>query len=93
MQNLIQMMAESKDIFTANDTEAGKLKINKNMTIAELMTVDPMIPNILVREGMHCVTCGAAPGETLEQAGGVHGMTDDQINNLVDRINDFLSVL
>jgi hybrid cluster-associated redox disulfide protein len=69
------------------------LKINKKMTIAELMTIDPMIPNILMREGMHCVTCGSAAGETLEQAGDVHGMTDSQIDDLVDRLNDFLSVL
>jgi hybrid cluster-associated redox disulfide protein len=52
-----------------------------------------MIPNILMREGMHCVTCGSAAGETLEQAGDVHGMTDSQIDDLVDRLNDFLSVL
>ena len=69
------------------------MKINKKMTIAELMTLNPMIPNILMREGMNCVTCGSAAGETLEQAGGVHGMSDDQIDDLVDRLNDFLSVL
>lgn len=66
------------------------MKINKNMTIAELLAVDPMIPNILMREGMNCVTCMSASGETLEQAGGVHGMSAREIDDLVDRINDFL---
>ncbi|MGI6118953.1 MAG: DUF1858 domain-containing protein [Bilifractor sp.] len=67
------------------------MKINKQMTISELMAIDPMITNILMHEGMHCVSCIAASGETLEEAGAVHGMTGEDLDGLVDRINDFLS--
>lgn len=66
--------------------------INKNMTISELLQLDENLAAILMREGMHCITCGSAAGETLQEAGYVHGMDDDAIDDLVERINDFLSV-
>lgn len=68
-------------------------KINKEMTISEILSVSPEIANVLVREGMHCITCEAATGETLREAGAVHGMAEDDIDDLVDRINDFLTII
>jgi hybrid cluster-associated redox disulfide protein len=68
------------------------MQINKQMTITELMTIDPMIPNILMREGLHCISCMAAGGETLEMAAEVHGRTQEEIDDLVAQINDYLSM-
>lgn len=67
-------------------------KISKDMTISDILCVDENIAAILMREGMHCITCGAAAGETLQEAGYVHGMDDETMDDLVERINDFLSV-
>ncbi len=51
------------------------MKIRKDMTITEILQIDPMIANILVGQGMHCITCEAAYGETLEEACAVHGLS------------------
>ena len=68
-----------------------KREISKDMTIGEILQVEPMIASILMGHGMHCITCGAAVGETLQEAGYVHGFEDDFIDTMVEQINDFLS--
>jgi len=42
---------------------------------------------ILMQNGMHCVGCPSAAGETLEEASMVHGMNCEK---LVAEINAFL---
>lgn len=67
-----------------------KRTINRDMTIGEILQIEPMIANILMGHGMHCISCGAAVGETLEEACYVHGFEDDFIDTMVDQINEFL---
>lgn len=59
-------------------------KINKQMTIAEILKAKPAAGAILLSHGMHCLGCTIAAGETLEQAAEVHGM---DINALIEEIN------
>lgn len=63
-------------------------KISKDMTIGELIQLDPNIPAILMRAGMHCIGCPSAQGESLEEAAMVHGMDADVLEQ---QINDFLA--
>ncbi len=62
-------------------------KITKQMTIGELLQMDPNIAAILMRAGMHCIGCPSSQGETLEEAAMVHGMDADLLES---QINDFL---
>jgi len=62
-------------------------KISKDMIIADMVKLDPNIIPILMREGMHCVGCPSAQGESLEEAAMVHGLDPDV---LVARLNNFL---
>lgn len=62
-------------------------KITKDMIIADVVRMDPNIIPILMREGMHCIGCPSAQGESLEEAALVHGMDP---NVLVARLNNFL---
>lgn len=66
-------------------------KITKDMTVLEALQVDPNIAGILMQEGMHCIFCGAAAGESLQEAGYVHGIDDEHMDQIVDRINDFIN--
>ena len=43
---------------------------------------------ILMQNGMHCVGCPSAAGETLEEASMVHGM---DIDKLLSDINAYLA--
>ena len=64
-------------------------KIKKEMTMGEILNIDPTIAAILMASGMHCIGCPSAQGESLEQAALVHGIDADA---LLNRINDYLAV-
>ena len=63
-------------------------KITKDMIIADILQVDMGIAQILLKAGMHCVGCPAATGESLEEAGVVHGI---DVDSMVDEINAYLA--
>ena len=65
-------------------------KITKDMLIPDVLAVNPYISNILMGQGMHCISCFAAAGETLEQAMYVHGFTPEDVDVLVADLNDFV---
>lgn len=62
--------------------------VNKEMTIAQILTVDDGIADILMASGMHCLGCVMASGENLEQACAVHGIDADA---LITKINEYLA--
>ena len=62
--------------------------VNKEMTIAQILTVDDGIADILMASGMHCPGCVMASGENLEQACAVHGIDADA---LIAKINEYLA--
>jgi len=59
--------------------------ISKDMTIGEILRVNPAVAPILMQVGMHCLGCPSAQAETLEEAAMVHGM---DINELMSAINE-----
>ncbi|WP_304507843.1 DUF1858 domain-containing protein [Anaerotignum sp.] len=62
------------------------MKATKDMTIGELLMMDRSVGAVLMENGMHCVGCPSAAGETLEEASMVHGM---DIEKLLSDINGF----
>ena len=59
-------------------------EITKDMLILDIISAHPDAADVLIEFGMHCVTCMAAAGETLEQACEVHGISADEV---VDALN------
>jgi len=64
-------------------------KVNKDMIITDLLAVDPGIASLLMATGMHCISCFAAAGETLEEAAMVHGI---DVKDVIDMINEYLEL-
>lgn len=64
------------------------MQATKDMTIGELLMMDRSVGAILMQNGMHCVGCPSAAGETLEEASMVHGM---DIDKLMSDINAYLA--
>ena len=52
-------------------------QISKDMTIGELLSVNPDVAPVLMEIGMHCLGCPSAQGETLAEAAMVHGIDAD----------------
>lgn len=49
-------------------------QVTKDMTMGEILTLDPEMANILVNAGMHCVGCPSHAFESLNDAAMVHGI-------------------
>lgn len=64
------------------------MQVTKDMTIGELLMMDRSAGAILMQNGMHCVGCPSAAGETLEEASMVHVM---DIDKLLSDINAYLA--
>ncbi|MBO5479233.1 MAG: DUF1858 domain-containing protein [Clostridia bacterium] len=60
------------------------MKIEKTMTIGELLEVAPEKAEILLNAGMHCLGCPASQGETIEEACMVHGIDVDELINMIN---------
>ncbi len=58
-------------------------EITKDMTVGEILTLNPDIAPVLLESGMHCLGCPSAQGETLEEAAVVHGL---DVQTLLDKI-------
>lgn len=65
------------------------------MVISEIMGSFPEKSQKLAQEmtnaGLHCVGCGASTYETLEAGMLGHGMSDEEIDGLVERLNGILA--
>lgn len=64
------------------------MQISKDMMIGELVQMHELIPQMLMRAGMHCLGCPSAQGESLEEACMVHGIDCD---DLVAKMNEVLA--
>lgn len=64
-----------------------RAKITGNTKLGEVMQINPEAGMILFEYGLHCVGCGLASMETLEQGCLAHGMSKKEINEILSRLN------
>ena len=64
------------------------MEIKKEMTIKEALDKYPEAAEILFEAGIHCVGCHMAAHETLEVGLQAHGLTKEQIEEIIKKIND-----
>lgn len=63
------------------------MKIKKETMMSEILINGPEAAGILFDAGMHCVGCPMSMSETLEQGCLAHGMDENEIEKLVERLN------
>ena len=85
----INISAEEQPVYPAYNTkEEKRMQISKDMLIGQLGNMDELIPQMLMRAGMHCLGCPSAQGESLEEACMVHGI---DCEGLVSQMNEILA--
>ncbi len=66
-------------------------KITKDMVISEILVQNsekaPILAEIMMDFGIHCIGCGAAAFETLEQGVLGHGYSQEELDQLVQALN------
>ena len=58
---------------------------NKDTIIWDILEKAPEKSEILLEVGMHCITCPAALGETIEEACNVHGIDVDEVLEMLNK--------
>lgn len=54
----------------------------------ELLMRKPELAGLLFQSGMGCVGCPMSMGETLEEGCRVHGMSNKEIDKLIEKLNN-----
>lgn len=65
------------------------MSVDKTMIISEVLQLDQGTIPIFFRNGLHCLGCAMASGETIEEACAVHGLDCD---SLIAQLNSFFEV-
>ena len=66
------------------DTE----KIVKEANLGEVVLKHPELAEVLLDYGLHCVGCFANSFDTIEMGAKVHGMSDEEVDEMVERLNE-----
>ncbi len=66
--------------------------VTRDMTVGEVVRKYPETIPVLLDHGLHCVGCNVSYWETLEQGARGHGMTEEQISEMIEDINDSLNL-
>jgi hybrid cluster-associated redox disulfide protein len=65
--------------------------INKNMLMSDIFEKFPeqryLIAEEMMKTGLHCIGCHAAAWETLQEGALSHGLSSNEIDSLIDRLN------
>lgn len=89
-----QEKQERSSCCSAPNGSQGKVKITRQMTIEQILGMFPYKAQRLSQEitnaGLHCIGCHAAVWETLEGGMLSHGKSEEEIEELVERLNALL---
>ena len=72
------------------EQEAKEIKqqlITKDMTIGDVVSKYPAVIEPLQSAGVHCVGCHVSYTETLEQGFKGHGMSDEEVEMVIAKLN------
>jgi hybrid cluster-associated redox disulfide protein len=64
--------------------------IKKDSLISEIVKKSPRAIELLKEYGLSCATCIFSQFENIEAGAKLHGMTDKEIERMVNEINDVL---
>ena len=65
-------------------------KITKDMTFGELIQKYPETAESLLKRGFHCIGCHMATTETIEQGAKAHGLSDEDVDEMLKEMNDIV---
>ena len=67
------------------------VKITKDMNLGEVVYKYPETAEVLTDYGLHCVGCFANAFDTIEAGAKIHGMSDDEVEEMIDRVNEVIN--
>lgn len=85
---------ESETVEMKEGLEDNKMemngKITKETTIGDIVEKHPEVIETLTELGVHCVGCHVSPFESLEMGFKGHGMSDEEVEDAIAKLNDVI---
>ena len=74
---------------TNSDTtkDRKEIVVSRDANIADLVFKYPQVADVLLAFGLHCVGCFANAFDTVEQGAKIHGMDEEEIDEIMEEIN------
>lgn len=63
-------------------------KVTKDMLLGDVIQVYPETGQVMLEYGLHCVGCFANQFDTVEQGALLHGMEQEEIEEMLERVNE-----
>ncbi len=70
--------------------EKNNYTVDMHTNIGELINLYPEAANIMLEYGLACVGCFASSFDTIEQGALIHGMSEEEIEEMIFRINEHI---
>lgn len=68
-----------------------RIKITRDTNIAELVNEHPKAVEVLTAFGLHCVGCFASAFDTIGEGAQIHGMIEEEIDEMLSEVNTVLN--
>ena len=56
--------------------------------MSDLVFAHPEAAEVLMDYGLHCIGCAANSFDTVEMGAKIHGMSDEEINEMMVKVNE-----
>lgn len=67
---------------------ADVIKVTRGTNLGAVVRQWPQTAKVMLDYGLHCAGCFANQFDTVEQGAAIHGMSDDELNEMISRINE-----
>ena len=74
------------------ENKSERLKITKDMNLADVLFKWPQTAEVFMDYGLHCVGCGAAGFDTIEMGAQIHNLNKEEINQMVKDANQSINL-
>jgi hybrid cluster-associated redox disulfide protein len=71
--------------------ENKQITITKDMNLGEVVFKYPEAAEVLTDYGLSCVGCFASSFDTIEQGAKIHQLDDEELNEMIERINEVIN--
>ncbi len=65
--------------------------IGKEMLISDILERHPRVAGVFMAHGLHCVGCAANAFDTVEAGAKLHGMPDEEIDEMIREANELVN--
>jgi hybrid cluster-associated redox disulfide protein len=72
------------------DQDKKNQKVKKEDNLADVLFKHPEVGEVLLDYGLHCVGCAFSAADSLEAGAKAHGLSSEDIKELVDRVNEVI---